>query len=74
MFPEAAKRQAYSKGLYYIRNHLFKPQPYHYYLNITVGPFYLGLKLLEDTILKHIFIPAPKFFHFTKELERYVIF
>lgn len=60
MFPEVAKGQTYSRGLYYVRNYLFKTEPYHCYLNITAGPFYLGLKLLEDTILSH-FIPASTF-------------
>ena len=68
MFPEVAKGQIHSRGLYYVRNHLFKIQPYPCYLNITAGPFYLGLKLLEDTILSH-FIPSSNFFPFTNELE-----
>ena len=36
LFPEATKGQAYSRCLCYIRNYLFKPYLYHYYINITV--------------------------------------
>ena len=61
MFPEVAKGQTYSRGLYGVRNYLLKTQPYRCYLNITAGPFYLGLKLLEKTIVSH-FIPASNFF------------